>query len=347
MRLLFAAGDVGGARAILPLANLAHVKGHHIIAHQHGSFFNEGHKSWDWRKKQVLLSNQFWADERPEYLVFATSVKDQNALEIFLRAREAGISNLHVLDNWSNYRSRFERKGLPFHLPDNYAVMDEVAFEGAVQEGISSDTLMISGHPNLKHLSKTFPLPKISNENQSLNIIFVSEPASIDNINSIHRGYDEIEVTSIFCDALKTSQHMNLYIASHPRESYQDVRTRWARHLSSKNNISWEITEGNNTKHALLTSDYVIGMSSILLYEAWIHGKTVISIQPNLTLKSLESFTKRPGIKAFTKATFAANYLNKLFGNEQVHKPKPKGIKRMQIDRHANASETLLDFISS
>jgi hypothetical protein len=49
-------------------------------------------------------------------------------------------------------------------------------------------------------------------------------------------------------------------------------------------------------REAVLLADGVIGMASILLYEAWLLQKPVISVQPNLRRGDLRYLEKRRGL---------------------------------------------------
>jgi hypothetical protein len=56
-----------------------------------------------------------------------------------------------------------------------------------------------------------------------------------------------------------------------------------------------------NGRQAVFLADGVAGMTSILLYEAWLINKPVISIQPGLRRQQLDIFRKRKGIFCVTE----------------------------------------------
>ncbi|NOR31978.1 MAG: hypothetical protein GQ539_12905, partial [Sulfitobacter sp.] len=124
-RLCFAAGDVGGARAILPVARLAARQGHIVLGLDHGVFRAEGDGDWYWLNHAETLTAEF------DTLIYATSVTDPLAFQTALSARERGLPIIHVLDNWSQYGARMrgpDLYGMTCDLiPDVYCVMDTLA----------------------------------------------------------------------------------------------------------------------------------------------------------------------------------------------------------------------------
>lgn len=344
MRLIFAAGDVGGARAILPLAYYAASQGHRIEGHANGTFQAEGDSAWIWHDRESLMSPKFWTDDAPDAFIFATSVNDADAVDINDIAAFGDIPRLHILDNWSNYIERFEREGNRRNalLPDLYAVMDKVAYRAAIASGIPKDSLIISGHPNLTGVETVSSQP--IKPGRPERILFVSEPAAIDNATGAHRGYDEDVVSSIVCGALAQSdlsyrQIISLFVAVHPRENSETVESRWRERLVGTD-IRLHITQGLQTRHALEQADHVIGMSSILLYESWLLGKPVTSIQPELKMESLRSFFLRDGLFAFDNKQAAREHLLQLFSVPSLENPNER--RQNDIESHVLAPRQLL-----
>lgn len=118
LKLFFAAGDVGGARAVLPVAVQAQLSGHHVSGLAHGVFHEEGNRDWAWF--DLAKSKEFAA--QCDVIIYATSVRDMQAVGIAHHASRHGVPCIHVLDNWSSYASRIS--SFP---PDIYAVMDNLA----------------------------------------------------------------------------------------------------------------------------------------------------------------------------------------------------------------------------
>lgn len=307
LTLLFAAGDVGGARAILPIARLAHAEGYQVLALAHGVLYTEGDSDWTW------ISHAEACVVSCDVLIYATSVRDQLAFQCALCAQTRGCPVIHVLDNWSSYADRlqgFDTAGDPKTVvPDCYAVMDELAHANAIADGIPADRLYITGHPDLAKLdveADTFPGPS----NQVLDILFVSEPALLDSGAAEHsdsRGYDETTVTQAFILALaelNITDHLTIQVAPHPREDRQAVQARWISEMA-KAGISetpLNLVPREGVRAALHHATHVVGMASILLYEAWLLERPTLSLQPNLQRDQLWAIGERNGVLLCTNA---------------------------------------------
>lgn len=306
MKLLFAAGDVGGARALLPVAHLAHAQGMEVHALDHGILRTEGDAAWHWLDLPAACAQPVDA------VVYATSVSDTAALEVAEAAQARGTLLLHMLDNWSSYGARLRRaSGGPQILPDIYAVMDRLAYDEAVADGVPEAVLAITGHPNLAHISaeadRFGPPP-----DGRTDILLVSEPARADSgaaDDPRGRGYDEHSVAQAVMTALADpapgaalSEDPCLHLVPHPREDRAEVTARWqalaAAHPLPATGMPLRITTvpRDGVRAALHAATHVIGMSSILLYEAWLLGRPVASIQPGLRGAGLRSLSHRDGL---------------------------------------------------
>ena len=194
--------------------------------------------------------------------------------------------------------------GLPVFEPDYYTVMDKLSYDAAIKEGISKDLLVITGHTGYANMRQnSYPEMNINLKNDlDLNnnkkyILFVSEPVSSDqpqNNQENFRGYTEKEVVYILCKSLdKYSDNIQLLIAPHPRDEIKLVNDLFYR---NKRSLNIKILEKNNVSSIINNVSGVVGMASVVLYEAWLLGVPTISIQPNLIDNSLRSFNKRNGL---------------------------------------------------
>tara|TARA_R110002051_G_scaffold256048_2_gene315137 strand:+ start:967 stop:2040 length:1074 start_codon:yes stop_codon:yes gene_type:complete len=305
MTLLFAAGDVGGARALLPVARLAHVRGIKVYALNHGVFRTEGDAGWHWLDLPAACT------QPADVVLYATSVSDPAALDVAAAAQARGTPLLHMLDNWSSYAARLRRaSGGPQILPDIYAVMDQLAYDEALADGVPEPILTITGHPNLAHISVEsgqFDRP----DEKRTDILFVSEPARVDSgaaDDPAGRGYDEQSVARAVMGALANpalgaalGPDPCLHLAPHPREDRSETAARWQTlaqeiPLPATGPLTISVVPRDGVRSALHGATHVIGMSSILLYEAWLLGRPVASIQPGLRGAALRSLSHRDGL---------------------------------------------------
>lgn len=332
MRLLFTAGDVGGARALLPVAHLAASQGHEVTALAHGVFHVEGASEWIWLDKNDAAAEAQAAD----VVLYATSVSDRTSVEIAGRARAAGRPVLHLLDNWSTYAGRIAEL-----VPDVYAVMDALALEEAIAEGVPRDILVVTGHPDLAGLAREAEvLGAVAPAAGSHSLFFVSEPAAADG-GKAGRGYTETEVARALVEGVTAAEGgaaaLTLKVAPHPREDRDAVRTSFealAAEIPGAPQIA--IVAPDDVRRTLQTSTHVAGMSSILLYQAWLLGRATLSLQPGLTGTALRSLSRREGVVYHTSrqgtAEAVAAWLRRRPGN-----PAP------DLDQHAHAAKHVLD----
>ena len=349
LKILFAAGDVGGARAILPVMRQAACADFDVSALAHGVLKEEGDSAWTWCDLDTACRM------RPGALIYATSVKDLLAFQCACAMRDLGVPIIHVLDNWSNFAARLygiDKNGLERCLtPDVYTVMDELSLQYAVSDGIPRSILHVTGHPDLAKLTneRTYHGAPTADD---INILFVSEPARKDSgpAESPHgRGYDEVLVSTMFAAALgrclvgrSRDQTVNLRVAPHPREEIGEIALRWAdlaSHISAQagQDINFEVVERGLTRNALHEATHVVGMSSILLYEAWLLERPVLSIQPGLRWPSLSIIGEREGVRLCTSAESLTADVEAWMADRY-----PVGAGKANLALHADAANKIL-----
>jgi hypothetical protein len=312
MRALFASGDVGGARAILPIVERCAEEG--IDA----AFFDNGHISKEAPSNLLKISPETFKsiDKFENYLIkndirvfiFASSLQDSRALSLARWMKAHNVPVIHVLDHWNSYQSRMETDGLPVFIPDHYAVMDDLAYRAAIADGIEESTLMTTGQPALANLAAEFAQWKTKIDRSILHqegfdpgkrlISFISEPVEHDQGATPetpgYRGYTEKEVIRRFCEILQPfSKDIQIAILPHPREEQDALAELWN---ANKGELFGKILNLTRGRYGVFMSDGVAGMGSVLMYEAWLLGKPVISIQPGLLIPSLQMLQYRQDV---------------------------------------------------
>jgi len=337
MNLLFAAGDVGGARALLPVARAAMAAGHNVAALAHGAFHREGAADWCWLEAEAARQ------QKADAMLYATSVADWAAFEVAEAARARGIPLLHVLDNWSTYAGRLHGRDGRSLVPETYAVMDDLAHQEAVADGVPEAILAVTGHPNLDDLvQEAAKFAKSGRTEQRL--LFVSEPARADSGPAEDpgaRGYDEVGVSEALMAALASMapEGLEIHVAAHPREDREEVANRWAgltaAYPGPKGPLDWVLVPPDGVRAALHGASHVAGMSSILLYEAWLLGLPVASLQPGLRGQGLRTLAKRDGLLFCDAADDLPGTIARLLG------ALPAGAGAA-LSQHANAAQRVL-----
>lgn len=335
MRLMFAAGDVGGARALAPVANLAATSGYQTRVLQHGAIaddYEDRGVSWTWVRKNTPESILSGSDI--EMVVFTSSVADTTALELALSAQASGLPTAHILDNWSNYASRLELENAPRLNPNVYTVMDDLAYDAAVADGVDPNCLVVTGTPALADVKSLVPNPYGS-------IIFASEPVSMDQGRDpscpSFRGYTEDQVLAMLLRALQPwAGHVTVKVFPHPREN--PARLKQVIHTHS-GLITCTIVEQNQKRAALLDARAVVGMSSIFLYEAWLAGLPTLSLQPKLRLPHLGYLEGRPGLLTVYDERKLYDAVNQLLNTKASNHSRQACLERA---RHQGASHRVL-----
>lgn len=317
MSILAVAGDVGGARAVIPVLDYLASVGESLTIVDYGFLTNEAPNSWK-RTPAILRGKDslehLFDTERFKVLIFATSVKDAFPLRVAQLARRFGVYVICLLDNWMNYRHRLRMNGQQVFLPDLYMVMDALAFEGACADGIPASILRVIGQPALASLGEEYRKWSMEDRRRKFEalglreekklIVFISEPAEADQGSGPefprYRGYTEKTVLRELCARLQPfSDKCQLGIVRHPREQFDGLNKLWQECHGTLRGGLLEIDKG---RQAVFLADGVAGMASILLYEAWLINKPVISLQPGLCKPQLNVMEQREGIFCITSA---------------------------------------------
>ena len=312
-KILIGAGDVGGARAVLPALRELEKRGRDFDLLDHGLIVKEAPSHWprvsvpqNDSAFQEILSAKYSA------YAFGTSVSDSYPLRIARMARAGGVPVVCVLDNWMNYRKRLETDGEPMLVPDAYAAMDDLARDEAIADGVPADCLRLVGHPAISSLADDYLASSLETERgETLQhsglpadgkrlIVFVSEPAEQDQGADARspgfRGYHEKSVLRLLSRCLQPfHERIQVGLVPHPREDVRQLLAHWEVCRGKLQGGQLAVKSG---RHAVFIADGVCGMASLLLYEALLLGKPVLSLQPGLRLSQLE-FLRKKGVEAF------------------------------------------------
>jgi hypothetical protein len=300
MAILAAAGDIGGQRALVPALKELLAAGGRVVAFDHRDLAGALPEAPRWRSGPL-----------PEVkcMVFSTSVADAAPLQLARRCRAEGIRVECVLDNWANYRRRLELDGGPLLVPDAYHVMDALARDEAIREGLPPQVLVVSGHPGLAELSVP-SAPERERLRRRLKeslgippecglIVFVSEPAERDQAP----GYTEKQVLALLCNELRAAGgKWGVCVLAHPREVLAEVERAWREGAAG---IPGGVLRADEAapSQAVAAADGVAGMTSILLYESWLLGQPTLSLQPGLSRADLRVYRSRAGVHCAENAT--------------------------------------------
>jgi UDP-N-acetylglucosamine 2-epimerase len=175
--------------------------------------------------------------------------------------------------------------------------MDELAKREAIEDGIDEERLIITGQPyfetvleNWKNVnSKDVIKAKQNIAHDRFVILFVSEPLSKVYKQANHLdhfyGFTEISIFTELITALenvldKLHQKPIIIIRNHPKEDPESFKIflKKYKELITVDNVS-------NAFELVKIADLVIGMSSMLLIESAILGKSIESVQIGMKRK--------------------------------------------------------------
>lgn len=249
----------------------------------------------DWAE----LARGLLATHQPDLVITGTSFDPGPELAMIRVSRETGVRCLTVLDAWTNYRRRFLMEGetdlSDELLPDVIAVMDDFAVREMQELGFPVDRLRVVGQPAFDRFLELARSWEHGRGRQALRhqlgarhgetlVAFFSQPIAElygPPGSPTYRGYDEWDALRglLRAMALLVSQGkpMRLAVKLHPKEpvgKYADLLVHVAVPA-----ITVQIADADSLA---LTADVVVGMTSIVLVKAFLAGRLVISLQPNL-----------------------------------------------------------------
>lgn len=363
MTVLFSASEVGSARALIPICYYCAEVGIPFYVVKHGYFSTIYDKVIE-EKLVACPKTEVEVDELINELaattvVFSANVKDTRPLLIARRAAKLGLPTIHVLDFWNGYRSRMELDGLDVFEPSIYTVPDKFAAENAISEGIVSSSIRVVGQPAFYDAEQSYfhslnninhELREVIERNQDKKLImFVSEPVEFDQGtasegNDNYRGYTERDALDTLLRALEKNhlyEHYYVCAFPHPREDPDRLKSLWNK-LGGRD--YGEVITGIRGRNILPYVNGVAGMSSTLLYEAWLINKPVLSIQPGLKNNSMWMMEYREGITLIDKYTDAIDTAYKWIEELQS---KSEHRMRDDIKLHIGAPRMVCELIKN
>jgi len=288
MRVIFVAQDPGGCDSLLP-----------IIKEVSGRSGDEslclmGGKSRDLLKKENIpyvdvevhsrdevlnIADKFNADVIVAGTSFGLSV---DKLLIDFAKSTKSIKTVSIVDYWSNYWHRFkDRDSGKEYMPDFILVIDDFMKDEMVREGFDESRIRVTGNP---HFDKFSENPVRTRRPEENTVLFISQPFTELSNQQLDLGYDEMQVLADLVSVLiginnADGEKLALTIRPHPKEDpakFHNLVQKFG------NDIRIEIDAHSELPTALSRCRLVIGMSSIVLFEAALMRKATISYQPNV-----------------------------------------------------------------
>jgi hypothetical protein len=306
-RILAAAGDPGGAAALLSVMRGLVNAGHQLtaIAGQPAArmFAEAGFTcvpstgSW---ADHVALAGATAAADNPDLALVATGMLAGVDAALVRVGKRVGIPTVCVLDAWVNYRERFmgpdETAMLPSAIPDLITVMDDFTVREMVDLGFPSAILHVVGQPAFDAWVERSSSPAwarmraharraLSVRDDERLIVFFSQPLDNDYGppgSPRHRGYDQRTAFAALQQALVgLNPRPRLVIKPHLREpvgAYEQAEDG----ATDAYVVVPSLGETISTDSLTAGADLVVSMTSVTLVQAMLAGTPIISLQPDL-----------------------------------------------------------------
>lgn len=301
MRILVAAHETGCANALVPvIRRLKSRSDIHVEVRATGYaprvFQEEGisYQPMDLAQEGGGLNaaDRLLQEQQPDLLLLGTAWEKTIENALLQRAQVRGIRSLSIVDNWSYFRKRFRAfEGDGLLLPDRVIVVDEIARDRAIAEGLPADRLVITGQPHLESIPQRAREPDVARQADHLrsrwtngrSVLFVSEPFYVYSPPSTadYRGYTEVEAFEGLMEAAdkvrqKWEIPIRVVVRPHPREL--DSPFAIGPLIAARGAALEEARAG---LAGLLACDAVVGMASMLLLESALAGRPTASFEPN------------------------------------------------------------------
>ena len=294
-KILFAAQDPGGFNSLAPV-----IKKIVRLGFSYKVFLAEGSLRFAEKTGIDFIDCSFLTLDKiikkvdefaPDIVVVATS--DGLCLEknIVAWAKKRAIFSVALIDFWSRHNARFSNPKTSDHayIPDIICVVDAYMKKQIIAEGVAANKVKITGNP----FFESFGLVKKNNGHY---ILFASQPFSEARFRFREIAnlpiFNEVE---IFADIVKILEEKNIrlpiLIGFHP---YSKNRNKYNR-IIKKSKIKI-IASGKETEKLIDQADLVIGINTVILFQAAMMGKKVISYQPGIKPKEDPLFSNRLGL---------------------------------------------------
>ena len=260
-KVVFAFSDAAGAKACLALA--------HILRHEGriGSFLafsNKDHsfyKDWD-IKVDVVEDIADSAILGADFIFTGTSHPNSSGgfeLDLIKLAKQKNIYTYSFVDHWVNFTLRFQKNN-EFIYPDKILVLDTLAEQNAVKEGIPSNKIEIYPNPYYRYIqqfwtskqskSDILKMLSIAATDQKI-ILYAPDPLSLRH-KKLPDSYDERSALADILDSINFDDNVILIITPHPLQPVDYLIEKISEYRShNKIFFAGDNSESNNKDQVL------------------------------------------------------------------------------------------------
>lgn len=235
------------------------------------------------------------------------------------------IPSIAYVDCWWGYGIRFfpepdSKKGV---LPNMIVAIDDNARIEMIHEGLPAERINVLGSPRFEEImqyqsrkSKSKAIVQdLGIQDGDFLLTFVSQPLGKDAVEKW--GFNEETVFQAILESIGTYPEMSslkLVVILHPEEDEAALRG-----LSVQYNPGLDIIfyQGKDALDIIVASDLVLGMASILLVEAMLMKKPVLSIQPGLKREDMLVTNRIGATQLITSIAELKSCLHPLLSEQQ------------------------------
>ena len=309
------AHDPGGARAVLPVMEVLRRRGYQVIAIVSGPAVEIAEKEFPMIRQQRMEDNvtleecvSALTQMACGILVSAAGLYNQIEHTMRVAAVDMGKQVVGVLDWWWVYRERFQRSlpdgGIETSFPDWICAMDAVTRAGLIDEGFSADKIVITGAANIEssweRLQRYSLQAKDIREEIGVRLdercaVFFSEAyirasdgLPWGGLGGFYRedgttvsGYTShgilVEIVEALARHRPPQEKLLICVRPHPMEHVPSLIA--VMKDCERPGIRLLLVEGGDPAKLCAVGDIYFGMVSIVLLEAALSGRPVLSVQ--------------------------------------------------------------------
>jgi hypothetical protein len=213
-----------------------------------------------------------------------------------LAARGLGVPSVAVLDDRGDYPQRFTRHGpdgLEHAVPDRICAPDEETRNEMIGAGYPPAVVCVTGQPHLEEIGEFFARLSPAELRRRRDaagfqpddcvVSFFSE-----NLDEVPEGRpsarrpSQLRTLAVLLDALaglpaSRRRGIRLLVKAHPREDPEPLRKALV--PAEDAGVRARLVESADARDLIALSQVVVGVSSMVLLEAALAGKPVVSVQ--------------------------------------------------------------------
>jgi len=292
-----------------------------------------------------------WRNTPAALLLTGTSHYESFEPALWSLARTHGVRSIAVLDSWINLTPRFAAG-----RPDCVGAVDEGQRAELVELGFPPDRILLAGHPWLARVAATRserlanPPPPHPAPPGGVNVLFVSECIAADVAQGVNApfGFDEFDsfqcLHEAACDA---AIPVNLAVKFHPYEDPACFQKRLRELRPTPAVRVIPLPPETNPSGAVAWADLVAGISSMLLLEAMVLGRPVVSVQPGLMREETFIATRRGFADTLTDRAAGKIRLRELIANPAARQREMERQASFGKGTALDGDRTILDWIRS